>query len=166
MSENSQRILPADFDQCFQQAFGLVAFAANRHILDHMRRITVELGMDLEMALIWGTLAHLNVMSALPPDSDLMAVLDDNGLAKFGKLEPVRLSDLAQVTGLARETVRRKLERLHALGKVERTDSGKWLFTNTGIDQASRDFTRETVIRLLRTAEAVIQALDQARTVS
>ena len=50
-------MVPDDFDARFQRGFGLLAFSVNRHIVDHMRRINLELGMDLEMAQIWGTLA-------------------------------------------------------------------------------------------------------------
>lgn len=70
-------LIPDDFDARFQRAFGLLAFTVNRHIIDHIRRINVDLGMDPEMALIWGTLAHLNILPSLPLGCDPMAFLNE-----------------------------------------------------------------------------------------
>jgi hypothetical protein len=58
-------VIPEDFDQRFEPAFGLLAFIANRHVVDHMRRITIDLKIDGETVLIWGTLAQLNVLPTL-----------------------------------------------------------------------------------------------------
>ena len=154
-------LVPEDFDLRFQRAFGLLAFSINRHILDHMRRIAGELGMNFEMAMIWGTLAHLNILPNLPLCADPMQLLDEMGLKKDAQLEPVRLSELAQITGLPRETVRRKLERLRELGKVDRVPGGKWVYLSSGIDQADREFTRKTVLQFLRTAESILHVLEQ-----
>lgn len=76
------RAIPDDFDERYQRAFGLLAFACNRFIVNHMRRICVELKIDLETALIWGTLAHMNVLPTIPMNANPMRVLDELGLKK------------------------------------------------------------------------------------
>lgn len=155
--------LSKDFDERFERAFGLLAFASNRFVLNHMRRICVELEMDLESALIWGTLAQMNVLANVPIDPDPMAMLDEIGLKKDIKLQPLRLSDLTQITGLPRETVRRKLDRLAKIGKVQRTEDGKWVYVREAIGLLERQFTKQSVVNLLSTAnslQSILEAVD------
>lgn len=151
-----------DFDRRFEKAFSMVAFAANRHLVDHMRRLGQDLGLDLETAMIWGILSHLNVSRALPPGASPADVLNPDGLLASA-IHPVRNTDVVQVSGLPRETVRRKLERLRELGKVERLDDGRWQVLRSGVDERTYEFTRETVKRFLQTArqiEAILESVD------
>lgn len=152
--------LPEDFEERFQRAFGLLAFACNRFIMNHMRRISVEMKIDLESALIWGTLAHMNVLPTIPMNANPMTVLDELGLKKDPALVPLKLSELTLITGLPRETVRRKLEKLNQKGKVERTVDGRWVYVQQGIGEFERQFTRESIVNLLRTANSVYGLLD------
>ncbi len=160
MSKRRYQFIGEDFDLRFQRAFGLLAFSVNRHIIDHMRRICVELSMDPETAQIWGSLAHLNVLPNLPLASDPMLLLNELGQKKDAKLQPIRLNELTLVTGLPRETVRRKLENLRKLGKVDRTEDGKWFYLRAGVSNADREFTRNTVRQFLMTAQTLLSILD------
>lgn len=160
-AEKSQSLIPENFDARFQRAFGLLAFSVNRHLVDHMRRISMELSMDLETVQIWGTLAHLNVLPKLPLGANPMAFLDEMGKIPALVLVPIRLSQLSQITGLPRETVRRKLETLSRLGKVERNADGLWLYKDSGVTEAEIEFTRKTVVQFLNTAQTLLSILDQ-----
>ena len=115
-----------------QRSFGLLAFIVNRHLIDHMRRIALELDMDFEAAYLYGTLAHLNVLKVISPASDPNIALDTQGLS-LAELVPVRLADVVQVSGLPRETVRRKLELLQARCKIKRTPEGLWCYDRAGL---------------------------------
>lgn len=155
--------MPDDFEGRFDRAFGLLAFVANRFVLNHMRRISVELAMDLETTLIWGTLAQMNVLPDIAIDANPMTVLDDLGHKKDLTLNPLRLSDLTLITGLPRETVRRKLANLAKMGKVQRTDDGRWVFVQEAIGDLERSFTKQSVVNLLATANTLhrlLQAVD------
>lgn len=156
-------IIPEDFDARFARGFGLLAFSVNRHLVDHMRRVGVELAMDLETAQIWGTLAHMNVLPKLPLGADPMLVLNEMGRKKSLALEPIRLSQLVQITGLARETVRRKLQRLSEMGKVERSPDGRWQYRDAGVTDVEIEFTRKTVQQFLGTAQTLLTILDQVK---
>jgi hypothetical protein len=107
MTQPQTFVIPEDFDQRFERAFGLLAFITNRHVFDHMRRIAINLKMDGETVLIWGTLAQLNVLPTLSLDMDPMQGLDERGMGNDLALEPIRLATLAEIAGLPRETVRR-----------------------------------------------------------
>lgn len=52
MRSDKTNLIPEDFDLRFQRAFGLLAFSVNRHIVDHMRRLCIELSLDPETAQI------------------------------------------------------------------------------------------------------------------
>lgn len=160
MSSKTHNLIPKDFDARFQRAFGLLAFSVNRHIVDHMRRLCSELATDPETAQVWGTLGHMNALPNLPLDANPMEVLDEMGRNRAIELTPVRLTELAQVTALPRETVRRKLELLRSQGKVERTEDGKWLYVGSGIGEAEVEFTRKTILQFLKTAQSLLTVLD------
>ncbi len=141
-----------DFNLRLDRAFGLLAFIVNRHLVHHMRRIALELDMDFESAYIYGTLAHMNVAPLLYPGAQPDEMLDRDGLGRATGI-PVRLTDVAQVAGLPRETVRRKLEILMAKGKVERTTDGLWCYAKDGLDENIVKFTKQTIRRFLATAD-------------
>jgi hypothetical protein len=142
-------ISPA-FDAAFDQSFGLIAFAMNRHLIDHMVRATRELDVDFESLVIWGLLSHLNVAHLVPPGTAPRSTLDDRG--RFSGdgtgYRPQRLRDLEQVSRLPRETIRRKLVKLEQKGYVTRIDDG-WVFSREPIEPRLRDFNRETLRRAL-----------------
>lgn len=150
-----------EFDRKFDRSFSLVAYAVNRHLMNYMRRTTVTLNMDLEMAYIWGTLAHLNVAPYLPYGTDPIHTLTETGRIPQNDFKPVRLTDLCQITGFSRETVRRKLKTLQEMGKVERTSSGGWIFSPQSVDESIQNFTKKTVVQLLATAEEITNILNR-----
>ncbi|PTD95131.1 hypothetical protein [Pseudothauera lacus] len=143
-----------DFDRRFDKAFSMVAFAANRHLIEHMRRVSQGLELDLETVMIWGILAHLNVARSITPGAAPADILDENGYL-LGPKHPVRTIDIVQVAGLPKETVRRKLERLRDAGKAQRDADGRWQVCASGVDDSVIEFTRETVKRLLSTARTI-----------
>lgn len=157
---HKKNLIPAEFDLRFQRSFGLLAFSVNRHIVGHMRRICIELSMDPETVQIWGTLAHMNVLPNLPLGTNPMEFLDELGRRQNIQLTPIRLMEIVQVTGLPRETVRRKLDRLQRLGKTQRTEDGKWLYCDSGVGEAEVEFTRKTILQFLSTAQTLLTVLD------
>lgn len=138
------------FDRAFDHSFSLIAFAMNRHLVDHMLRCIRELGVDFESLVIWGLVCHLNVAHLLPPGSSPSSHLNDAGRlpAPGVGLRPVRLRDLEQIARLPRETIRRKLARLEEQGYLQRAVGG-WVLRDDVIEPSLRDFSRETARRQL-----------------
>jgi hypothetical protein len=150
------------FDRAFDRAFGLIAFAMNRHLIEHMLRAQRELDVDFESLVLWGLLAHLNVAHLLPPGGDPALILDSNGRvnAPDSRLRALRLRDIEQIARMPRETVRRKLVALEERGYVERTAQG-WVCRRDAVDARLIEFNRETARRLLLTAGEVTRLLHQ-----
>jgi hypothetical protein len=153
-----------DADKAFDGAFSIVAFIVNRFIVDHMLRSGRQLtGGDFEALVIWGVLAHQNVAHLMPPGSLPASVLSEDGHLAEGHagLRPLRQRDISQITGIPRETVRRKLLRLESDRYVQRASDG-WVVSTERVDPELRAFTRETVYRLLAVADEIMVALTNA----
>lgn len=150
----------AAFDAAFDHSFGLVAFAMNRHLIDHMLRAMRELDVDFESLVLWGLLSHLNVAHLVPPGSvpTPASYLKGRHRSTATDLRPMRLRDLEQVSRLPRETVRRKLLKLKEQGYVQQTSSG-WIFNRDRVEPALREFNRETARRTLRLGEELARLL-------
>jgi hypothetical protein len=151
-----------DFEEKFQNAFGPIAFAANRHLIEHMIRVQRDLGIDYDTLLIWGVLAHLNVAHMLSPGQikPLLEIENEHRDPATG-MRPLRLRDLEQVTGLPRESIRRKLNKLQSRSYILLTEGG-WIINRDAIDPKMREFTRITVVRLLETAKTIVTLLDKS----
>lgn len=140
--------------------FGQLAFATNRFMLAHMKRIVQNLDMDLESSYILGILSHLNLAHGLhhltPPEDAIKGSDTDHFV-------PVRLRDVVTVTSLPRETVRRKLNQMLALGLVLQPKAGHWCINMKSVDSKMREVTLENVSNLLETADrlwAILAASD------
>ena len=137
--------------------FGQLAFATNRFLLDHMRRIRQVFEMDLDVAFVFGSLAHLNLFHGLHPHlaaGEAITVRDGH------RFNPVRLRDVVQVTQLPRETVRRHLMKLEHETKVYQPEEGHWCIRAEAISPEMAQETRQTISRLLETAaelEGILQ---------
>ena len=156
-----------DFDQAFDRSFALVAYVLNRHLIDHILRAARLLTEgDIDALVVWGVLAHQNVVHLMPPGSVPSAVLDDRGMPPDveQRMAPLRLRTLAEITRIPRETVRRKLHELESRRYVTRTSRG-WLVSAERNEPELREFTRDSVRRLLAAADeirAVVGAADRA----
>jgi DNA-binding transcriptional regulator YhcF (GntR family) len=153
----------SDFDRAFDAAFSVLAFVVNRHLIHHMLRATRTLGVDYETLIVWGVLAHQNVAHLMPPGQFGSDAVTNRGYVsgEGRELRPVRIRDLSQITGIPRETVRRKLETLAKRGFVCRYESAGWIVDRRSMEPDLREFTRESVRQLLTCANQVHALLDK-----
>ena len=150
-----------DPEGAFDRSFSLVAFIMNRHVIDHMLRCTRQLvDGDFEALVVWGVLAHQNVAHLMPPGTLPAALLNERGRVDDyqGRIRPMLLRDIAAITGIPRETTRRKLEKLATLGFVERVGNA-WSVSAQRLEPDLREFTRESIRRLLVAADEVRAAM-------
>jgi hypothetical protein len=157
-------ITPDEIDASFDRAFSIVGFILNRHIVDHMLRCARRFDIDFETLVVWGVLAHQNVAHLMPPGSLPSALLDEGGRIPAGEantLRALRLRDLAQITGIPRETVRRKLLVLRDQGWIIENGEG-WILNREAVDPELRAFTLESTRRLIAAAQDVVRMLRDA----
>jgi predicted Rossmann fold nucleotide-binding protein DprA/Smf involved in DNA uptake len=99
----------------------LMALCMNRPVITHVQSVARALtDGDFDTLIIWGELAAHNIGPRLGGIPAPTAADVDALLAAPDHLQPASLRDLAQCTGIPRETVRRKLERLAHRGHVRR----------------------------------------------
>jgi hypothetical protein len=135
----------------------------NRFIVDHIIRSARLFENDTEALILFGMLAHLNVVHLMPPGSTPGTTLDRRGRVPDPQpnLRPVRVRDLAQITGRPRETVRRKLEQMRTAGRVHRLPSG-WVYNASSVDADMQALTMDGVRRFLQTADIMQSVLKEA----
>lgn len=152
-----------NFDIAYHRSFVMVAYIANRFLVDHMlRSARLFANNDFETMVIWGVLAHQNVAHLMPPGSTPSSVLSERGrLEDEGKLRPLRLRDVSAITGIPRETTRRKLEAMAAKGFVRRISCG-WIVTGDRAEPELREFTKDTIMRLVSVCDDVLSVLQSA----
>lgn len=136
-------------DEQLEKTFVPVSFAANRFLVDHMRRSSKELNMDLESLVILGALAHSNISASVLPGSHYNTANNEINLT------PIRTSDISLICNIPKETTRRKLEKLKKMGYVARNDKGLWQINREGIKDEIRALTKEMIKRLLKTAKTI-----------
>lgn len=165
---NHQRIAELrqlkNFDAAYNGAFGIVAYATNRYLIDHMLRVGRILTQnDYEAMLIWGVLAHQGVAHLMPPGLLPSAILSERGrvVTDDNQIKPLRLRDITGITGIPRETARRKLALLEKSRYVCKVPKG-WTLSSERVEPELRDFTRESVMRLLAVADEIMSALRDA----
>ncbi|MGU3629883.1 hypothetical protein [Comamonas sp. C24C] len=150
-----------NIDVAYDRSFVLVAYIANRFLLDHMlRSARLFANNDFETMVIWGVLAHQNVAHLMPPGTRPYSVLSQRGrLENEENLRPLRLRDVSSITGIPRETVRRKLGAMANKGFARRTPSG-WIVIGDRAEPDLRDFTKATVMRLISVCDEIISTLE------
>jgi hypothetical protein len=149
----------------YWRAFGIVAFTMNRFVVDHLMRAARLFDNDTEALVLFGVLSHLNVAHMLTPDARPSSTLNERGSLPDSqpRLKPVRIRDLAQITGRPRETIRRKLERLEAEGRVLRVAEG-YVLNVASVDPEMRALSVDGVHRFMQAAAVIGRALQDART--
>lgn len=147
----------------YWRAFGILAFTMGRFIVDHVIRSARLFDDDTEALILFGMLAHLNIVHLMPPGSSPITTLDRQGRVpeSQSKLRPVRLRDLAQITGRPRETIRRKLEHMRSAGLVRRLPDG-WVYDQSSVDADMQALTVDAVRRFLQTADHMRSILQEA----
>jgi hypothetical protein len=150
----------------YWRAFSLLAFTMGRFIVDHVVRSARLFDNDLEALVLFGMLAHLNIVHLVPPGSSPITTLDLRGRIpeSQSKLRPVKLRDLAQITGRPRETIRRKLEHMRSAGLVQRLPGG-WVFQASSVDADMQALTVDAIRRFLQTADLMRSILQAAAAV-
>ncbi len=150
-----------NFEAAYNGAFGIVAFATNRFLIDHMMRVGRTLTQnDYEAMVILGVLAHQGVAHLMPPGIMPSAVLSERGrsVTDESQIKALRLRDITAITGIPRENTRRKLEQLEKKKLVRKVTNG-WAISAERVEPDMRDFTRESVMRLLAVADEIMAAL-------
>ena len=134
-----------------------ISYETGLFMIDYLRRLNREFENDLLSAIVLGEIAQHSVRDLMQRD------LPRSGLpsAEFATRERVAAGlkrcnalSVAESSGIPRETVRRKIDKLVARGLVSR-DARGGLTLVPGISDHFRAFDRRTVLDLVALAERI-----------
>jgi hypothetical protein len=150
----------------YWRAFSLITFTMNRFIIDQVIRAARHFDNDTEAMILFGTIAHLNVAHLVPPGASPTSVLGTDGrvVDAQSQLRPVRIRDLAQITGRPRETIRRKVEHLEAQGRLLRLVGG-FVINLAAVDPKMQALSVDAVRRFMDASRLIDAALLDAEQV-
>lgn len=128
-----------------------------RYQISSLRRLFEEFERDILLPLLLGEIALHNI-GAL--ENGCESDLGDDPAQIVGALRPCNAYSIAAATGLPRETVRRKIVRLVALGWISREDNGHLYLTPRAIEHFGRLLGSRDLPELLDTADRIRRRME------
>jgi hypothetical protein len=143
--------------EAFERHYAEVTYHVGVFMMDYLRRLNAEFEGDLALAIVLGEIAHHSarrmICETLPASGkDAKTLLTDEFVA--ANLRRCNMLSVSQASGVPRETVRRKVEKLVGLGLVSRAADGTLAITRKA-GTHFRGFDREQTQALLELAERV-----------
>ena len=144
---------------------GLLAVLMGHFFLRHLNRLYREFDGDLILPIVLGEIAHHNVVKFYSRDGNCMEVREKAGeyQDRIKHLEPTNAYSISQATGIPRETVRRKIEKLIEKKWVSKNSRGEVAITENVADHFTKDFNKITLSELLETSECIRQIFDRSK---
>lgn len=151
-----------------ERRFTYMSMLKTRFIVPHLIALYQKFDGDLLLAVVLGEIAIRNMQGIFEvrPDEPY-TVLDREAERAFvedrnsqERMRPANTLSVSIATGVPRETVRRKIDKLVANGWVERRENGHlFLLPQVGIDL--REFDREETIRYSVALGALMTILER-----
>lgn len=139
-----------------------ISIILSQYHLRYLRRLVEAFDGDLDLALILGEVAIRNVGSVLSEtgiscnDVDQQIIRSRENEA----LSPCSATSVSLATGMPRETVRRKLDKLVAQGFLVKLRDRTFIITAKPLEYFSETLNKEQITDLLRTCSKISQLLD------
>ena len=149
-----------DFERYHKHARASTIVMASFH-LRHLSRLHREFDGDLIMPIILGEIGHYNVMWFFSSDGYARNPEDiPTDLTSSPLLRPCNALSISEATGIPRETVRRKVEKLIAMGWLRRNSRGHLFITEKPERHFVPEFNFESLRELFYTSERVRRILN------
>lgn len=151
-----------------QRRFGYMSMLKSRFVVPHLIALYQKFNGDLLLALVLGEFAIRNLQGIFQVrPEEPYTVLDREAERAFieqrylhERMRPANTISIAMATGIPRETVRRKVDRLLQLGWIERRESGH-LYLDRKVGEDLREFDREETIRFSVALGALMTLLER-----
>lgn len=151
-------------DEALDRHYLQITYELGLFMMEHLRRVYREFDGDIAMCMVLGEIAHHNArpfMRELLPRSRLDSRTLATDAVVDGSIRPSNALSIAEASGIPRETVRRKIDKLEKLGWVSRDGKGGLRVTRK-VGKQFREIDRQTLEGLLELGERV-RALTGAR---
>ena len=139
----------------------LIAIIMNHFFLRHLNLLYQAFDGDLLLPIVLGEIAHHNVVKFYSRNGDCMAVKSQIGDSadRLKNLEPTNAYSISVATGIPRETVRRKIDKLVKKGWLLKNPRGEVTISETVSVHFMKDFNKELLNELLQTSACINRVL-------
>ncbi len=152
--------LKFDLESYHKHGRAIAIIMASYH-LRHFNRLYREFEGDLVLPIILGEIGHYNVMRFFSSEGYVRNPEEiPANLESYPLLRPCNAFSISEATGIPRETVRRKVEKLIALGWIRRDSRGHLFITAKPYEHFAPEFNLESLQELLEVSERLWQVLD------
>jgi hypothetical protein len=148
-------------DAALERIFPTVTQRLGGFLIGQMLAAAREMRLDYESVVLWGVMSLLCATEGPPSGPGVAGAVVRLPTHGADRPRAVRLHELARISGIPRETVRRRLLRLEVAGRVERVAFG-WRVVDRPDDPVLRSLTRNALAALLSTACELDAALAAA----
>lgn len=150
-----------------RERFGFMSMLRTRFTLPHLIELYRRFDGDLALPIVLGEIAVRNLQGVFQMRLDApYEVLNLSAERVFKErryteehFRPANALSIAAATGIPRETVRRKVEKLIARGWITRNAQGH-LFMAQQVKEDLGEFDREEMIRFIMAAYAVVHLIE------
>ncbi|MBN1957898.1 MAG: hypothetical protein JXQ81_13365 [Desulfuromonadales bacterium] len=142
---------------CYDQHKSSVAILMNHFFLRYLGLLYHEFAGDLVLPIVLGEIAHQNVHRFYSRKGSSITV-DEQAVKhpdRMNYLEPTNAYSISEATGIPRETVRRKIDKLQKKGWVVKNERGEVRISATVSEQFTGDFNIKIMAELLETSEQI-----------
>ena len=152
--------LPFDSDQ-YDTHKSAIAIIMNHFFLRYLNLLYREFEGDLVLPIVLGEIAHHNIHRFYSLKGDCIEFNEKAATApeRIKHLEPTNAFSISQATGIPRETVRRKIDKLQQKGWVVKNDQGDVLISETVSEHFTQDFNKKILAELLEASECILNLL-------
>jgi hypothetical protein len=154
------------FDQeSYEANKSLIAVMMGHFFLRYLNRLYREFDGDLILPIVLGEIAHHNITKLYSSDGSCLKVRDEADAYpdRMKHLEPTNAYSISQATGIPRETVRRKIDKLVKKGWILKNSRGGVAISETVADHFTEDFNKKLLADLLETSECIREILEKGK---
>lgn len=153
---------PSVFDQDqYEKHKSAVAIIMGHFFLRYLNLLYREFEGDLVLPMVLGEIAHHNIFRFFSRKGNIIEVHEQLLTHPESKqhLEPTNAFSISHATGIPRETVRRKIEKLEKKGWIVKNNRGEVFMSETVSEHFMKDFNKKLLSELLETTECIRELL-------
>jgi hypothetical protein len=154
--------LTAPFEQeKYEKHKSAVAIIMGHFFLRYLNPLYREFDGDLVLPMVLGEIAHHNILRFYSRKGDIIEIHEHAAtyLELMEDLEPTNAFSISQATGIPRETVRRKIDKLGKKGWVVKNDQGEVFMSETVSEHFMKDLNKKVLSELLETSKCIRKLL-------
>lgn len=138
-----------------------IAVIMGHFLLRHLNLLYQEFDGDLVMPIVLGEIAHHNVLRFYSRDGHCLDVQENmrSDADRLKNLQPTNAYSISEATGIPRETVRRKIDKLLERGWLVKSARGEVTMSDTIVDHFTRGFNKKLLTELLETSQCITSLL-------